>query len=42
MSLLHDSGYLNDREYRSIQTDCIEIEKIITSILKTAKANKEQ
>ena len=42
LSLLHDTGYLNDREYRSIQTDCIEIEKIITSILKTAKANDAQ
>ena len=39
LSLLHDTGYLTDREYRSIQQDCIEIEKILTSILKTTKAN---
>jgi four helix bundle protein len=39
LSLLHDTGYLTDREYRSIQRDCIEIEKILTSILKTTKSN---
>ena len=38
LSLLHDTGYLTEREYHSIQTDCIEIEKILTSILKTARA----
>ncbi len=38
LSLLHDTGYLNDREYRSIQNDCVEIEKLLTSILKTTKA----
>lgn len=42
LSLLHDTDYLNDREFRSICGDCIEIEKIITSILKTAKANSPQ
>ena len=39
LSLLYDTGYLTDREYQSIQRDCIEIEKMLTSILKTAKAN---
>ena len=42
LSLLHDTDYLNDREYLSIQNDCIEIEKILTCILKTAKANDKQ
>ncbi len=42
LTLLHDTGYLNNREYRSIQADCIEIEKILTSILKTAKTNDKQ
>ena len=37
LSLLHDTGYLTDREYRSISSDCIEIEKLLTSILKTTK-----
>lgn len=41
LSLLHDTGYLNDREYNSIQKDCIEIERILTSILKTARARME-
>ena len=39
LSLLYGTGYLTDREYQSIQRDCIEIEKMLTSILKTAKAN---
>ena len=39
LSLLYDTAYLTDREYRSIQSDCIEIEKLLTSILKTTKAN---
>ena len=37
IDLLYDTGYLTEREYRSIQTDCIEIIKLLTSILKTAK-----
>lgn len=41
LSLLHDTGYLNDQEYNSIQKDCIEIERILTSILKTARARTE-
>lgn len=41
LSLLHDTGYLNDQEYNSIQKDCIEIERILTSILKTARARME-
>ena len=34
--LLHATAYLNDREYRSIYADCIEIEKILTAILKAS------
>ena len=41
LSLLHDTRYLNDQEYNSIQKDCIEIERILTSILKTARARME-
>jgi len=29
LSLLHDTGYLTEREYASIQNDCIEIEKML-------------
>ena len=35
--LLYASEYLNKAEYRSIITDCIEIEKILVSILKSSK-----
>ena len=38
LSLLHDTGYLNEREFTSIQNDCTEIAKILTSILKSTKA----
>lgn len=37
LSLLHDTGYLDARQYQSIQVDCIEIEKMLTSILRTSK-----
>ena len=36
--LLHDTGYLTDREFQSISSDCVEIEKLLTSILKTTKS----
>ena len=39
LNLLHDTGYLTEREYRSIYSDCIEIEKMLTSIVKTSKKN---
>ena len=42
ISLLHDTGYLNDREYGSIQRDCVEIERILTSIVKSARAKLEK
>ena len=37
LRLLHDTGYLTDKEYLSIIEDCREVERILTSILKTAK-----
>ncbi len=42
IELLHDTGYLTDREYRSIQSDCVELEKILTSILKTTRSRAKQ
>ncbi len=42
IDLLHDTGYLTDREFRSIQADCVEILKLLTSILKTTKNRPEQ
>ena len=37
LRLLHASNYLTDLEFRSIITDCQEIEKMLTSIIKTSK-----
>ena len=37
LRLLHDTGYLNDQGFSSIIADCIEIEKLLTAILKSSK-----
>jgi len=33
------TDYLEEKEFKSIQNDAVELLKIITSILKTSKAN---
>ena len=35
--LLATTGYLSEQEYQSIFPDCVEIEKMLTSSVKTAK-----
>lgn len=35
--LLHAADYLSEKEYMSLISDCIEIEKILTSIVKTSR-----
>ncbi len=35
--LLHATDYLSETEYQSILSDCTELEKILTSIVKTIK-----
>lgn len=37
LRLLHATGYLSPAEYQSIANDCVELEKLLTSILKSAK-----
>ena len=37
LRLLNASDYLSDNETKTILSDCIEIEKILTSILKSSK-----
>lgn len=37
--LLRDSGFLNDKLADSLLEDCEEVQKLITSSIKTAKAN---
>ena len=36
LEILHETGYLNDKHYRSIYTDCQELLKILYSIVKTS------
>ena len=40
LKLLHESNYLNEKEFSSIYTSCNEIENILVSIVKTLR-NKE-
>lgn len=37
LKLLNATEYLSDVEYKSVVSDCIEIEKILVTILKTTK-----
>ena len=37
LKLLHATDYLSDAEYQSISSDCVELEKILVSILKTSR-----
>ncbi len=37
LRLLHETGYLSDREFNSIYKDCDEIRRILASIVKTTK-----
>ena len=43
LDLLNATGYLDDKEYSSINNDCIELIKLLTSIIKKLKddSNKE-
>lgn len=35
LNLLHDNGYLDDKQFKSLSNDCTRILKILTSIVKT-------
>ena len=35
LNMLHDNGYLDDKQFDSLNTDCTRILKILTSIVKT-------
>ena len=39
LRLLNATGYLSDIEFRSIITDCTELEKMLTSIIKSTKSS---
>ena len=37
VKLLYATDYLTEKEYKSLLNDCVEIERILTSIIKTSK-----
>ena len=37
LRLLHATEYLTDTEFQSVHNDCIELEKMLTAIIKTTK-----
>ena len=37
LNLLHDNGYLNDKQFESLNADCTRILKVLTSIVKTVR-----
>jgi four helix bundle protein len=39
LELLHETGYLNKKEFNSIIPECIELIKLLTSIVKTSRNN---
>ena len=38
LDLLHDSQYIDDKSYESIHNECVELIKLLTSIIKTTKS----
>jgi four helix bundle protein len=40
LELMKETGYLNQNEFESLNTDAIEIIKLITSIIKTSKIKR--
>lgn len=40
LKLLFDGGFLEAEKYDSTNEDCLELKRILASILKTAKANQ--
>ena len=38
LDLLHDSQYIDDKSYESIHNDCVELIKLLSSIIKTTKS----
>lgn len=40
LELLHEGGYLEQKEFDSLQADCEELLKLLTSIVKSSKQSK--
>ena len=41
LELLHESEYLSDEQFNSIYTDCVELLKLLTAIIKSGKGGKD-
>lgn len=41
LDLLHATDYIDDKQYESIDTDCSELIKLLTSIIKSLKVTDE-
>lgn len=42
IELLHESGYIDKQQYDPIFQDITEIRKLLTSIIKTSKNNRDK
>lgn len=42
LQLLYEAEYLDEKAHKSIAADCLELIKLLTSIVKTSKANTEE
>ena len=40
LRLLHDSGFINDKQFQSLISDCEELQKILISAIKTTKSTE--
>lgn len=40
LNLLKDSSYIDETSYNSVSTDCVELIKMLTAIIKTSKQNQ--
>ena len=42
LELLYRTEYMSEKEYKSMQEDCSEIAKILTSVVKTSKSSTDK
>ncbi|MBR6446244.1 MAG: four helix bundle protein [Prevotella sp.] len=41
LDLLHTTNYLDEKQFRSLEEDCVELIKLLTTIIKSIKQKKE-
>ena len=42
LDLLHETKYLDDKQYTSLNNDCVELIKMLTAIIKSIKDNPKE